>query len=199
MEKLNIYILDIVVEEYIKMLKEMNINELVELYWKTGEKCKEIEKEMIRRSSDMNYEIYSSMEYLEWLLEEQEIKKIRYYRYFIESVQSGYKNIEQIEYLWQYVDVYDVGMEEFIHKLAENMDFEALYVLAYLEAWDIDEILKVIVMWNGFTDCYGHMDDEYRIKIFEDFHHSMSRSEYDKIEYSDEEYTDSEDEETDNE
>jgi hypothetical protein len=181
MEKLNIYILDMVVEEYMKRIKEMDINKIVKIYRKTGGKCKEIKEEMIRRSSYINYEIYSSMEYIKWLLEEQEIIKIDKCMYFIEGVQSGMKNIEQIKYIWQYVSADEVGMKEFIYKLAENMYFEELYILAYLEAWDIDEILKILVMWNGFADCYGYMDVEYRIKIFEDFHHSMSRNEYNKI------------------
>jgi len=214
MEKLNIYILDMVVEEYMKnidnlvelyiktegkckeikeeymkRIKKVNIDKLVKLYRKKG-RNKEIEKEMVERRSDMKYEIYSSMEYIKWLFEEREIKEIEKCRYFIESVISGIENIEQIKYIWGCMnsrEAYTVGMENFIYKLAENMLFEGLYILAYLEAWDVDEILRKIVAYNCFTDSYGHMDDEYRIKIFEDFKHSMTRSEYDKIEYPDEE------------
>jgi len=64
MEKINIYILDMVVEKYMKKLKEIKIKTLVKLYKKIGGKYKEIKKEIVRRrSSYMDYEIYTNMKY----------------------------------------------------------------------------------------------------------------------------------------
>jgi len=183
MNNLNTYTIDMVSDEYIKNeIKNINLDRLLNIYKKTKGKNKQINDEIIKRSHYTNTEIYKSKKYVKWLIKKLKNTNKYLYKYFIYSVlYGGMDNIKQIEYIWKNMDmrdVYWIEMRKFVIELADNLNFESLYILSYMNIADIDDIFEHLEYYLDMINNGDILhDDKFAIKLYQEFSNNKSDDE----------------------